>query len=86
MNLTEGQYLQLTQEFGLTPERVNQIAFCNEEDLDLIIEAERLAGTITTVSGWERFLYILGEAKVVAEDLAPIFQIAALAAGLVPLL
>lgn len=86
MILSEAQYRQLTGEFGMSPERVRQLLACTPDDLADIIEAERLAGTIATVSGWQRFLQILREAKEVAEDVLPIFQVAATAATLLPLL
>jgi hypothetical protein len=84
MNLTQQQYDQLTLEFGMSPARVDQIvSACNADDLALIVQAEQLAGTIQSVSGWERFLQILGEVKTIADDLLPVFQIAAIA---IPLL
>ena len=86
MNLTQGQYIQLSQEFGLSPERVNQIAACTADDLADIILGEQLAGSVTTVTGWQRFVEILRDGKEIAEDILPIFQVVAAAATLVPLL
>lgn len=87
MNLSQAQYDQLTLEFGMAPARVDQIVrACTEDDLLDIIAAERIAGSVTTVTAWERFVEILRDAKEIASDLLPIFQVAVVAATLLPLI